>query len=141
MGTFNKLTSLLFISFLVAGCGSSATTTDGGGNDSNGETLALKTAASNAELEAQIKESLINNYASVNNNYSVYTNDAIASVPSAITASAESASAESAADSSAATSSTNTQESAVDEADRLKTDGSHLYVSSLDQPSISIFKI
>lgn len=128
MGTINKLTSLVFISFLVAGCGSSETTDSGG-------TLALKTAASNAELEAQIKASLINNYASVNNNYSVYTNDAIASVPTAVATSAEAA-----ADGSTATSSTNTQESAVDEADRMKTDGSHLYVSSIDQPSISIFK-
>jgi len=135
MGTINKLTSLVFISFLVAGCGSSETTSTDGANGSNGGTLALKTAASNAELEAQIKASLINNYASVNNNYSVYTNDAIASEPTAIATSAESA-----ADGSTATSSTNTQESAVDEADRMKTDGSHLYVSSIDQPSISIFK-
>ena len=136
MGTLNKLTIFLIVSFLVAGCGSSETKTVDEESGSNGETLALKTAASDAELEAKIKTSLINNYTSVNNNYHVYTSDGIASVPSAVSA----PSAEASADNSVATSSTNTQESAVDEADRLKTDGSYLYVSAIDQPSISIFK-
>ena len=84
MRTLNKLTSLAFISVLLAGCGSSETTSSG-----DGGTLTLKAAASIAELEARIKTSLINNYASINNNYSVYTNDVLASsVPSSITASA-----------------------------------------------------
>ena len=141
MRTLSHLTILLFTSFLIAGCGSSDAgtvidtgNTGGDSGDGDDNTLSLKTAASNAELEAQIKSSLINNYASVNNNYYIYTNDVVANeaIPIAAT--------EASADSSVATSSTNTQESAVDEADRLKTDGSYLYVSSVDQPSISIFK-
>ncbi len=39
-----------------------------------------------------------------------------------------------------ATSSTNTQERGVDEEDRLKTDGQYLYASSVDKPSLLVFK-
>ena len=137
MGSLRKLTPLLITSLFLVACGSSKTTTPDDENGSNGGasgsgSTALKTAASDAELESQIKTSLLSNYGSTQNNYPVYAIDSISSE----TASA----ATPAAADSAATSSTNTQESAVDEADRLKTDGSYLYVSSIDQPSINIFK-
>ena len=87
MRTLSHLTILLFTSFLIAGCGSSDAgtvidtgNTGGDSGDGDDNTLSLKTAASNAELEAQIKSSLINNYASVNNNYYIYTNDVVANL-------------------------------------------------------------
>ena len=136
MGTLNKLTSLLLISFLVVGCGTSETTTEETDNSSNDSAVALKTAASDAVLEAQIKASLLNNYGSIDNNYPVYAVDSVTlSTPAPLLTPTPTDVAE-----SSATSTTNTQESTVDEADRLKTDGNYLYVSSIDQPSISIFK-
>ena len=136
MGTLRKLPLILITSLFLVACGSSTTTqdVDNGSNDGTSTSggTALKTAASDAALESQIKTSLLNNYGSTQNNYPVYAIDAIPSETESVATPA-------AAD-SVATSSTNTQESAVDEADRLKTDGNYLYVSSIDQPSINIFK-
>ena len=126
MKTITRLSTSLIASFLLTACGSSETTQIDNpdvGSGSGGGSLTLKTAASDAELSVQIKTALLSSYGTLNNNYPVY---AVAN--------------ESAADSIPSTSTTNTQESAVDEADRLKTDGHYLYVSSIDQPSISIFK-
>ena len=134
MAPLKKLILLLISSLLLVACDSSKTTTEDGG-DSNGGTAgsgtsALKTAASDAELESQIKTSLLSNYGTINDLYSVYTLDTATSETLATPAS----------DDSSATSNTNTQESGVDEADRLKTDGNYLYVSSIDQPTIKVFK-
>jgi len=150
MRILSKLAPLIIISLFLVACGSSETSTgdgdnggtgvgggtdtnggtgSGGGTDSNGGALALKTVISDAELESQIKTSLLKNYGTINNNYSVYTLEAVTS--DAVMATSGDAN---------PISSTNTQESAVDEADRLKTDGSYLYVSSIDQPSIKVFK-
>ena len=128
MGTFIKLNALLTVSLLLVSCGSSETQTSDTTSGGNGGSLALKPAASDAELEATIKTSLLSSYGSINNNYSLYLTEAITSDATAATAS------------STAVSSTNTQESSVDEADRLKTDGKYLYASSIDKPSIHIFK-
>ena len=139
MGSLKKLTIFLSISLLISGCGSSETSTDNtgnGGSTNGGGAVALKMASSDAELEASIRQSLISNYTSIENNYHVYVNDGIVSEPMA----AEAMSVDSTAESSVASSSTNTQESSVDEADRLKTDGHYLYVSATNEPSISIFK-
>ena len=135
MGTIIKLTTPLILSFLLTACGSSTTAPppdDDGNSGNGGGSLKLKAAASDAELESQIKTSLLNSYGTLNNYYSNYLTDTLSSeaVPAA----------DSAPTSSNNTSSTNTQESAVDEADRLKTDGEFLYVSSLDSPAISIFE-
>jgi len=136
-----KLYSILTLSLFLVACGNSETTEvdiPDNGSGSNDEALALKTAASDAELEAQIKTSLLNSYGSTNNGYSGYVTEAITSSDASPSGGASAAADISA--SAAATSATNTQESSVDEADRLKTDGNYLYVSSIDQPSVSIFK-
>lgn len=135
MRYLTKLSSLLTVSFLMAACGSSGTSgidtpDDGDGGGSNTGSLALKAAASDAELEAEIKTSLLNSFGTINNSYLAYVTEAITSDANVSIQAAD----------SATTSTTNTQESAVDEADRLKTDGNHLYVSSLEQPDISIFR-
>ena len=139
MNLLSKLTPLLVTSLFLVACGSTETNTEEGNNNntgsnngSNGGTLALKTAASDAELESQIKTSLLNNYGTINDSFYAHTLETITSSDSAIAATPSSA--------ATPTSSTNTQESAVDEADRLKTDGNYLYVSSVDQPTIKIFR-
>ena len=139
MGTLSKLSLILISSLSLVACGGSEINTEDANNDnnngsgSNGGTLALKTAASDAQLESQIKSSLLNNYGTINNGFHAHTLETI-------TSSDSTAAATPSADAATATSSTNTQESAVDEADRLKTDGSYLYVSAIDEPSIKIFK-
>ena len=128
-----KISSPLILSFLLAACGSSdkaAVDTSDEGNDSSGGTLTLKTATSDAALETQIKASLLTSYGTINNPYTYALESG--TVAEAVADSLGSAVPD--------TSSTNTQESSVDEADRVKTDGNYLYVSSVTQPSISIFK-
>lgn len=128
-------TPLLFC-LLLAACGSSdntETVIPDGGSSTNDETIALKTAVSDTALESQIKTALLNSYGTLNNYYSTYLTETLSSNDAQADVAPSAASA-------AATSTTNTQESAVDEADRLKTDGSYLYVSALEQPSIRIFK-
>ena len=125
-----KITPLLFTAVFLSACGSSTTTSDNGNTGGSGS-LVLKSAASDAALEAEIKASLLSSYATLNNNYHIFVTEAITSdVTAAATTSAD----------SSASSSTNTQESGVDEADRLKTDGTYLYVSALDSPEIKLYR-
>ncbi|MEZ5451977.1 MAG: beta-propeller domain-containing protein [Thiothrix sp.] len=85
---------------------------------------ALKQAASNPELESQFKQQLLDDYGTTRELYPVYA----PAVGSATATSTDSAAAASGAASSF--SSTNIQEAGVDEADRVKTDGTYLYTLS-----------
>lgn len=125
METTIKIMVLLVTSLMLFSCG-------GDDNqllspqDSGSPTI--KTAHSNEELEAYLKTSLINNYATditTRYEYSLASSDSSASPSSS---------------SSTSFSVTNTQEPDVDEADRLKTDGTYLYTSSINKPEINIFE-
>jgi len=129
MKTIITLSASLTISLLLAACGSSDSTNNGGNNSGSGS-LKLKTAASDADLELQIKASLLNSYGTLNRYYPEYALDGTATE----------AVADAATPSAPGSSTTNTQESGVDEADRLKTDGTYLYVSALEEPSVNIYK-
>lgn len=128
METTIKIIVLLFTSLMLFSCG---------GSDNSGQqvtpqdsgSLAIKAAHSSAELESYLKASLINNYATniAHAEFELASFDSAASAPSNTS-------------SQTSFSTTNTQESAVDEADRLKTDGDYLYTSSINKPEINIFQ-
>lgn len=124
METTIKIIVLLLTSLTLYSCG-------GGCDDqqplsqSTGS-LTIKRASSNDELERYLKASLVNNYAT-----EVHR-------PVYMLASADSAEA-SVSGAAQTFSTTNTQESDVDEADRLKTNGDVIFTSSINAPEINIF--
>lgn len=131
----------LSISVLLSACGggNSTLTTTNNSSNNTGNTAPtvnkpdLKQAASNAELEALIKKQLMERYGAVRPNPYDCGRGQPCIMPVMATANP-------AADSSKAVSTTNTQESNVDEADRLKTDGTYLYAAALDKPALNIFQ-
>lgn len=112
------------IALLLTACGGGGSSTTISTNNAGTTTTASKPAlkaASNAELESLIKQQMLDMYGTahpVNNCNAAdgcYMMLAAATTPTA------------AADTSKSVSSTNTQETNVDEADRIKTDGKYLY--------------
>ncbi|WP_028490047.1 beta-propeller domain-containing protein [Thiothrix lacustris] len=136
----HQLSISISIALLLTACGggsSSTTTTDPVSKP------ALKQINSNTELENLIKQQMLETYGTAYANYGGCTSDAcIMEIPvaaSATTGTTTSA-ASAASDSASNVSSTNTQETNVDEADRIKTDGTYLYTTATDQPNVRIFK-
>ncbi|WGZ95090.1 MAG: beta-propeller domain-containing protein [Candidatus Thiothrix putei] len=118
----------LSIAVLLAGCGGGGVS---GNNPSNTVSKpALKQATSNAELEALIKKQML----------AIYGTTRPEVYPVAYTTGSSNSAPDSAAGSTQSFSSTNTQETSVDEADRLKTNGNYLYTAALDKPIVRIFK-
>lgn len=87
------------------------------------DTPTLKSTTTNAELANYLKQQLLSTYGTIRSD--AYAIDI---------------GTETSSDSSTSTSATNTQETAVDEADRLKTDGIYLYTAAINTPTINIFK-
>lgn len=123
MKNLGKFGTSLAILLFVSACG-------GGGDSNTGTTTttgksALKPIANNAELESLIKQQMLETYGSVRSEvYLSYPDANETNIPNGV-----------ADNDSASFSSTNTQEAGVDEADRIKTDGSYLYtLSTTDYP-------
>lgn len=120
----------LAIAALLTACGgggSTSVSTSNNGNNTTPATTAnkpaLKQVATNAELESLIKQQMLDIYGTVRPDNYCKADVCIAystSAPAAATS----------ADASKNVSSTNTQETNVDEADRIKTDGTYLYTLS-----------
>jgi uncharacterized secreted protein with C-terminal beta-propeller domain len=124
-----SLSGLSFaVLLLLSACGGS---NGGGSGPANSNPLtnapSLRTAASSAELEAYIKSVMLETYGTPR--MIAYPLAVGVPVPSP-----------SAATATATASTTNTQESGVDEADRLKSDGTYLYTASTSKPAVDVFK-
>lgn len=122
----------LAIAALLTACGggggSTSVSTSNNGNNTTPSTTsakpALKQVATNAELESLIKQQLLDIYGTVHTNVCRADVCIMPAVSSTTTAAAV------AADTSRNFSTTTTQETDVDEADRMKTDGTYLYTLS-----------
>ncbi len=141
MKNLHSLGLSISIALLLSACGgggSSTTVSTNTGNGSSGDNTipaskpALKQVASNTELESLIKQQMLDRYGTVHPVYNGCDGD-VCIMPVMSTASPS-------ADTSRAVSSTNTQETDVDEADRIKTDGTYLYTTSTDGHSVRIFQ-
>jgi hypothetical protein len=116
------------IALLLTACGgggSSTTVTNNTGTTTTTPSTtaskpALKQAANNAELETLIKQQMLEMYGTARSDMYPIMPVMVDDAPSIAPTTA-------AADTSKSVSSTNTQETNVDEADRIKTDGTYLY--------------
>ena len=119
MKNLHSLGLSISIALFLSACGGGGSSTTVSTNTTTTTTAskpALKQAASNAELESLIKQQMLEIYGTVGSNiYPIVYATAANGAPTAI------------ADTSKSVSSTNTQETNVDEADRIKTDGTYLY--------------
>ena len=127
METIIKILLLLSVSLLLGYSGGSE---DGiySSDSANNASSQLKLVRSSDVLEKQFKASLIKSYGTFN--YFSRSEFFLASGDSSIVS----------APAAVPYSTTTLQEGAVDESDRLKTDGKHLFVSSILTPGIKIFK-
>ncbi|MBO0612947.1 beta-propeller domain-containing protein [Thiothrix fructosivorans] len=131
------------IALLLSACGGGSSTTVSTNNTGTTTTPsttaskpALKQAANNAELETLIKQQMLEMYGTVRSNmYPCGKGSDMCIMPVMATTTPSVV-----ADTSKSVSSTNTQETNVDEADRIKTDGTYLYTTATDQPNVRIFK-
>jgi len=126
MPTWQNLSASVVTLLLITACGGG----DSGGDtspDTSGETAGkLQRVTSETELLGHIRSALLERYGTVNNN----------PYPEVYAEAADS----SAGGASAAVSTTNVQESGVDEADRIKSDGKYLYVSSRNEPALLVYE-
>ncbi|OQX14817.1 MAG: hypothetical protein BWK73_08455 [Thiothrix lacustris] len=143
MKNLHSLGLSIAIALLLSACGggdSSTTVTPGNTTppppSTTASKLALKQAANNAELETLIKQQMLEIYATVRPEI-VPCKDDVCIMPVMATATNAPTAV---ADTAKSVSSTNTQETTVDEADRIKTDGTYLYTTATDQPNVRIFK-
>ncbi len=132
------------IALLLSACGGGGSSTTVSTNNTGTTTTpsttankpALKQAANNAELETLIKQQMLEMYGTVRSDmYPCGKGSDMCIMPVMATASPSAV-----ADTAKSVSSTNTQETNVDEADRIKTDGTYLYTTATDQPNVRIFK-
>jgi hypothetical protein len=112
-----------FLLLLLSACGGGGSGAASNPNPALTNAPSLRTATSPAELEAYFKSVMLALYGT--SHPAVYplmaaTSDTTIATPTAST--------------------TNTQEAGVDEADRLKTDGTYLYATATNKPTINIFK-
>ncbi len=138
MKNLHSLGLSISIALLLSACGGGGSSTTVSPNPStpvtpttNANKPALKQAATNAELETLIKQQMLEIYGTVRPE--IYPCKGDVCIMPVMTPSAV-------ADTAKNVSSTNTQETHVDEADRLKTDGEYLYAAALNTPSLNIFK-
>lgn len=128
MPALRRLTGSLLMLFLVTGCGDNDSSNDtpdtSGGNNSQ-----LHKTTSDTELLEHIRSALLERYGVVSS-YPVY--------PSYPTVEEDGSSQGAVAP--ADVSGTNVQESGVDEADRIKSDGKYLYVSAREQPTLLVYE-
>ncbi len=110
---------IVSIFLALSACGGSKTTTENPLAENN---YRLRNATDNHALETTIKKLMLETYGKIAPPIIMYANEGGATKSSASNYS-----------------STNTQETGVDEADRLKNDGSYLYVASVTKPSIKIY--
>ena len=125
METTIKILVLLVTSLTLYSCGGGCISQQTSSQSTG--SLTIKRASSSDELANYLKSSLINNHATEINEASYYTLASYSASDSETGAAAQTFS------------TTNAQESSVDEADRLKTDGNYLYTSSINGPEIKIF--
>ncbi len=138
MKNLHSLGLSISIALLLSACGGGGSSTTVSTNPTtpvtpttNANKPALKQAATNAELETLIKQQMLEIYGTVRPE--IYPCKGDVCIMPVMTPSTV-------ADTAKNVSSTNTQETNVDEADRLKTDGEYLYAAALDKPSLNIFK-
>ncbi len=148
MKNLHQFALSISIALLLSACGggSSSTTVSTNNTSTSTNTItpststtankpALKQAANNAELETLIKQQMLDIYGTVRPEIYPCKGD-VCIMPVMATTNAPAA----VADTGKSVSSTNTQETNVDEADRIKTDGTYLYTTATDQPNVRIFK-
>lgn len=145
MKNLHSLGLSIFIALLLSACGGGGSSTTVSTNtttntdNTNVSTTASKPAlkaASNAELESLLKQQMLDMYGTAHSIYNGCGGDFCYAVPVAAATTSPTAT----ADTSKSVSSTNTQETDVDEADRIKTDGTYLYTTATDQANVRIFK-
>lgn len=143
MKNLHSLGLSISIALLLSACGGGGSSTTVSTNPStpvtpttNANKPALKQAADNTELETLIKQQMLEIYGTVRPEIYPCKGDVCIMPVMTTTTNAPSA----VADTAKNVSSTNTQETNVDEADRLKTDGEYLYAAELNTPSLNIFK-
>lgn len=141
MKNLHSLGLSISIALLLSACGGGGSSTTVSTNPStpvtpttNANKPALKQAANNTELETLIKQQMLEIYGTVRPE--IYPCKGDVCIMPAVTTSSPNA----VADTAKNVSSTNTQETNVDEADRLKSDGEYLYAAELNTPSLNIFK-
>ncbi|MEB4591046.1 beta-propeller domain-containing protein [Candidatus Thiothrix sp. Deng01] len=133
--------AVLVVALLLNACGGGGSTTsvnnNNGGNNGGGSAPASKPElkqASASELESLIRQQMLALYGAVRPKiYPVAYADGTVTMVSDVAAS-------SAGTAASSVSSTNVQETGVDEADRIKSDGGYLYTTSITTPDLRIFK-